>query len=112
MPPIVPEPVPARGQLGPRVPDMGGTLTNEVIASVIVDLAEHFGDLDDSDEAPFGELARVTCDPVSAVLTVMHQTEPWGVRITLSPAACTCPSPENATIPWSPYCPIHKDIGK
>lgn len=54
------------------------------IDAVLLDLAEHFADLDDSEDAPFGEYARVTSGVSS--LTVLHESEPWGIEIILRPA--------------------------
>lgn len=50
-----------------------------VIDRVLLDLHEHFAELDDMDDAPFGEYARVTRGVSS--LTVLHETEPWGIEI-------------------------------
>lgn len=56
-----------------------------VIDRVLLDLHEHFADLDDMEGAPFGEYARVTRGVSS--LTVLHESEPWGIEIIVRPTA-------------------------
>lgn len=56
-------------------------MTDEQIQQVLLDLREHFGDLDDSEDAPFGEFARTSV--VGNTLTVLHETQPYGVAITV-----------------------------
>jgi len=51
------------------------------IEPILLDLAEHFADLDDSEDAPFGEFARVDYKPGRAYIEVRHETEDSGVRI-------------------------------
>lgn len=46
----------------------------DLIDSIVTDLFEHFADLDDSDDAPFGEYANVT--QLNNRLVVAHQDDP------------------------------------
>lgn len=56
-----------------------------VISDVALDLSEHFAELDDGDEQHLGEYARVKthidASETTATLTVLHQTEDWGIEI-------------------------------
>lgn len=58
-------------------------MCDEVIQRVLLELAEQFGDLDDTDDAPFGEFARVDLQP--GHLDVRHADHPWGIRIKIYP---------------------------
>lgn len=61
-----------------------------IVKSVLLDLSEHFADLDDQEDAPFGELARVGFDPVTGLLRVRHESEPWGIDITVRTFTDAC----------------------
>lgn len=56
-----------------------------VIRRIVVDLADHFEELDDTDDPLFGEYADVAHFPDQGKLIVTHQTEPWGIAITITP---------------------------
>lgn len=61
------------------------TVARNVIVDVVLDLAEHFADLDDTEDPPFGEYARVARDADAGTVTVLHASEPWGVEIRVTP---------------------------
>lgn len=60
---------------------MAGVMAQEELDRVVADLADFFGQLDDSGDGVFGEYARV--DVVDGVLTVRHEDADRGVRITV-----------------------------
>lgn len=56
-------------------------VTADQIQRVLLELEEHFRDLDDTDDALFGEFARTSRE--GKTLTVLHETEPYGIAITI-----------------------------
>lgn len=57
---------------------------NDVIDQVMLDLQEHFADLDDQEDAAFGEYARVERTGTRGMV-VLHETEDWGIEIVVRP---------------------------
>ena len=57
--------------------------TDNLFDALLVDLTDWLSELDDTEEPTLGDYARVTRD--ENVPTVLHQTEPWGYRITVEP---------------------------
>lgn len=55
-----------------------------VVQEVLLDLYDHFSELADQEDAPFGEFARVTEGPPDSLI-VLHQDEEWGVEIVVRP---------------------------
>lgn len=54
---------------------------DDAVQSVLLDMQDHFHDLDDDPDAVFGEYARVERD--GDRLIVRHETEDWGIEITV-----------------------------
>ena len=61
---------------------MNNDASTPQVREVMDHLADHFHGLDDSDEPPFGEYARVMeWDVEHGYMVVWHETEDRGVRI-------------------------------
>lgn len=56
-------------------------MPDDLIERLLLELADHFNELDDSDDGPFGNFARVSVG--HTFITVFHETEEWGVEITV-----------------------------
>lgn len=62
---------------------------SSVLDRVVLDLAEHFGDLDDDPDAVFGEIAQVAYSTGDRTpdhrVEVWHESGEWGVEIIVRP---------------------------
>lgn len=73
-----------------KVPDTNGTTTREGAvglsteqrAELLADLADWFGELDDTEDPRFGEYAQVSIIDSHTIL-VGHQSESWGIEVTI-----------------------------